>query len=178
MSKVCSKCKEEFLATEEYFSKDRKTKDGLQTYCKNCNKEYQKKWRENKPEYHKKWAKKNKEKIKNNSLKFYQKNKEKIKNYQKKHYKENPEKAKNKQLKSKYGITLEQYNNMLENQNHYCAMCGRHESEFKRKLAVDEDHTTWKIRGLLCINCNRGIGFYDTYKKSIYKYLKIKKKIN
>ena len=58
-------------------------------------------------------------------------------------------------LKRKYGITVEQYNQMLKNQNHCCAVCDRHEDEFKIKLAVDHNHVTGEIRGLLCSHCNR-----------------------
>lgn len=58
------------------------------------------------------------------------------------------------QLKRKYGITLEQYDQLLEKQNHCCAICERHKSEFKTQLAVDHSHKTGLIRGLLCTACN------------------------
>ena len=64
-------------------------------------------------------------------------------------------------LKKHYGITVEDYNRMLEEQNHCCGCCGKHESEFKRRLHVDHDHTTNQVRGLLCTKCNPGIGYFD-----------------
>ena len=60
-------------------------------------------------------------------------------------------------LKARFGITLEQYTEMLEEQNHCCAVCLRHKSEFKTNLAVDHNHETREIRGLLCTHCNHVI---------------------
>ena len=56
-----------------------------------------------------------------------------------------------------YGITLEQYNQMLENQGHKCWVCQRHQSEFKQRLHVDHNHATREVRGLLCNHCNRNV---------------------
>jgi hypothetical protein len=63
-------------------------------------------------------------------------------------------------LKSKYGLSPEEYDNKLANQNHKCAICGLDETENKKKLAVDHDHSTGKVRDLLCINCNTGLGMF------------------
>lgn len=57
--------------------------------------------------------------------------------------------------KRTYGISLEQYEQMLESQNHRCALCGRHESEFKNRLAVEHNHKTKKVRSLCCFSCNK-----------------------
>jgi hypothetical protein len=57
-----------------------------------------------------------------------------------------------------YGITLEDYNKMFEEQQGCCAICGRHQSELKRALAVDHSHETGKVRGLLCGKCNHALG--------------------
>ncbi len=65
----------------------------------------------------------------------------------------------NAQLMSRYGITLDEYNRLLAAQNHCCAICGKPESDYKRKnLSVDHCHDTGKVRGLLCNQCNMGIG--------------------
>ena len=63
-------------------------------------------------------------------------------------------------LKHHYGITPEQYNAMYERQGGCCAICGRHQSKFARRLTVDHCHGTGKIRALLCWNCNNGLGCY------------------
>jgi endogenous inhibitor of DNA gyrase (YacG/DUF329 family) len=72
--------------------------------------------------------------------------------------KEHPDRARAKQLRDNYGITIEQYNQMFDAQDGKCAICGRHQSEFKRHLSVDHDHTTGKIRKLLCTACNSAVG--------------------
>ena len=62
--------------------------------------------------------------------------------------------------KNRYGITPEQYLDLFNRQKGTCAICGK--SAFNNKLlAVDHDHSTGVIRGLLCDNCNKGLGFFD-----------------
>ena len=64
------------------------------------------------------------------------------------------EQSRKSHLKRYYGITPEQYNDLLKKQNHRCAVCEKHESESKTRLAVDHNHVTGEIRGLLCNYCN------------------------
>lgn len=68
-----------------------------------------------------------------------------------------------------HGITGEQYKQMCKNQNNICAICGNSETAKnhplcprgdKRRLAVDHDHETGKIRALLCDGCNKGLGCF------------------
>jgi len=70
---------------------------------------------------------------------------------------------KNNKLKKSYGITLDQYNEIFNKQNGKCMICQSDNNGFYRKkpraFAVDHCHTTGKIRGLLCSDCNTGIGF-------------------
>jgi hypothetical protein len=63
----------------------------------------------------------------------------------------------NGRLQATYGITVERYEQMLEAQGGVCAICGE-ACVSGRKLAVDHDHATNKVRGLLCCNCNRALG--------------------
>lgn len=61
----------------------------------------------------------------------------------------------------KYGLTPEALDAMLESQGGVCAVCGT--SEWKGHGSaphVDHDHTSGAVRGLLCVNCNRGLGFF------------------
>ena len=66
-----------------------------------------------------------------------------------------------RKLKSanKYGITLDEYEQMSLNQDDKCAICGIGQYENGRILAIDHDHETESIRGLLCIKCNLMLGF-------------------
>lgn len=60
-------------------------------------------------------------------------------------------------LKRTYGITLEQYNELLERQDYACAVCNKKQDKIKYNLHVDHNHKTGEIRGLLCFNCNNKI---------------------
>ena len=74
----------------------------------------------------------------------------------------NPTYARDMQLRRTYGITLSDYNDLLSVQNGVCALCGKApKPDAKRNqkiLHVDHKHDTGKVRGLLCSNCNRGLG--------------------
>lgn len=82
----------------------------------------------------------------------------------------NPDKAKESQrkrnLKHKYGLTIEDYDNILKSQGNSCAICFKKDSEVtgdrfsKIKFAVDHDHATGKVRGILCNQCNRALGMF------------------
>ena len=65
-------------------------------------------------------------------------------------------------LQKKYNITEEIYNKILLAQNGVCSICHNHQRY--KHLAVDHDHKTGQVRGLLCENCNRGLGrFFDSH---------------
>jgi hypothetical protein len=62
-------------------------------------------------------------------------------------------------LKQKYGLSLSDFENMLSSQNNCCAACGdAFEKTGPKRLVVDHDHVTNKVRGVLCCACNRTIG--------------------
>jgi hypothetical protein len=75
--------------------------------------------------------------------------------------------AKDVMLQRNYNISLEHYEQMLKAQDGKCAICLREESSRHnlskeiKELSVDHCHTTGKVRGLLCTNCNFGIGKFE-----------------
>lgn len=101
----------------------------------------------------------------NNLLKKSVSSKNKAK-YARKWRAANPDKAKNSELKRSFGITLDTYNTMLENQNGVCAICKRKDTSFD-SLAVDHDHDTGQVRGLLCHLCNRALGLFKDNKANL-----------
>lgn len=66
-------------------------------------------------------------------------------------------------LKKIYNITLDEYDELFMKQNGVCAICGKKETRRNKynvwHLAVDHNHTTGEVRGLLCGNCNSMLGF-------------------
>lgn len=128
--RVCSKCGEEKSLTEFHKRADGKS-GGRRTDCAVCNTKQSLEWTENNLE----------QKLENNK--------------QWKH--KNPDRVRNSYLLATYGITLEQYNELLEKQNGCCAVCKRHHTQFKTNLAVEHDHHTKEIQGLCCAYCNRNL---------------------
>jgi hypothetical protein len=106
-------------------------------------------------EYKKEWRMKNLEKEKARQAAYYQ---------------ENKTEQRRRDLKSRYNLSLEEYEKMYEDQEGRCACCGKTEQELKEqysssihsKLCVDHDHDTGKVRQLLCHKCNTFIGYLET----------------
>ena len=63
-------------------------------------------------------------------------------------------------LLNKYGLTIDSYNTMFTEQKGCCKVCSIHQSKLKRPLAVDHNHNTGEVRGLLCDRCNRALGLF------------------
>lgn len=99
----------------------------------------------------------------------------------KRYYSENPNKkseANRKAQLKKYGITPEEYNSLFTSQMGCCAGCGIHQSKYNKRLSVDHDHITHKVRGLLCQGCNSVLGYafeQVSTLKSLIKYLETHK---
>jgi hypothetical protein len=117
-TKACTKCGEDKELTE--FSPHSTCKYGVQSICKECKAEIERK------------------------------------------RKLDPESRmalRDRNLKRRYGISLDEYDAMFDEQNGKCAICNTEEPGGKYKhFAVDHCHETGKVRGLLCGNCNTGIG--------------------
>ena len=127
-----------------------------------------------------------KERIKKENKQHYDANKDRILGYKKKYREKNKERLNeiarikraanrhnNYQHLKEFNLTKEQYLEMLEKQNHGCAICGG--KDINRKLAVDHCHTTGVIRGLLCSACNTSLGkFKDSVEllQKAIQYLK------
>ena len=141
-------------------------------------------------EYGKKYYQKNRDKI----LLWFKNNRDKVNKYKRdkrirwrlanpnEKYPFSSKPSKNQfgiSIYKKYGITLEQYNEMLEKQNSLCAICVKAETKknkygFISRLHTDHCHKTKVVRGLLCNKCNNGLGYFDDntdYLLSAIKYL-------
>lgn len=110
--------------------------------------EYRRIEREKKAEHFKKYRQENANKFKVYSAKYLASERGKAAR----------EKLRQKRLEKLYGVTQEIYERLLKEQDGACAICRRPATEFKRRLAVDHDHQTNEVRGLLCFTCNTFIG--------------------
>lgn len=70
---------------------------------------------------------------------------------------ESPDKVRDRYLRNTYGISLEVYNSLVEQQDSCCAICRENTDD----LHVDHCHMTGDVRALLCGKCNRGIGMFN-----------------
>jgi hypothetical protein len=159
--KTCAKCGQSRSFSE--YNKNKNTKDGLQCTCNYCRKEYRLKNKEHirlkNKEHHKKNAK---QKIKRATL----------------WNKEHPDRRriiiKKDNYKRRYGLSLEDKQALIDNQNGTCAICNKYLNS-SDKACVDHCHTSNIVRGILCNTCNSGLGmFKDSQEnlKSALKYLK------
>jgi hypothetical protein len=88
-----------------------------------------------------------------------------------------PEGFRNVQYKRRYGITIEQFDQMVADQDGRCAICREGFKPAKKKLAVHVDHChkTQFVRGILCARCNLGLGLFKDSAEFLQKaidYLK------
>ena len=166
VDKLCRTCR--CVKDRGCFNTDKGKKDGLMSRCKECVTTYQKQWNtanaEHKELYERQYHLEHREKRLIKGRNKYALNKESLLRRQREKYRQNTDYYRNIDLMKHYGITLQQYNDRLKNQNYVCAICKKPETVLNarssrvKNLAVDHCHATGKIRGLLCTNCNRALG--------------------
>lgn len=135
--KLCKLCGE-VRPTADWW-KSSTTKDGLQANCRYCQRDMQRKRLQDKDnalakqEQHLAWRARSPDKWKRNWRRSL--------------------------LKVKFDMTEQQYEELLVKQQYVCAICSKPDKQY---LAVDHNHSTGGIRGLLCSRCNLGLGhFFD-----------------
>jgi hypothetical protein len=92
---------------------------------------------------------------------YYKRRHEKSKGYKREYYKrpEVLDRMRNKWFQKSYGITIQEYYEILKKQDEKCAICEtKAGNEKNKRLVVDHHHETNIVRGLLCQRCNRAIG--------------------
>jgi hypothetical protein len=121
---------------------------------------YRRKHREYNNERAKKWATDNPDKAKEKNRKYnarrYEEDPEKCRRRSRDYYHNNKLKVKDKRLRTEYGISLEEYKDMVGT---LCPICGRSFGEHTPH--IDHDHKTGKVRGVLCSKCNLGLGHFN-----------------
>lgn len=110
-------------------SKDRRRRNGLSSWCKNC-----------RSDSARQWVSKNTGRIR-------------------KHKPVDKEILRNQTLQYRYGITKDDYDSMLASQDYKCAICHKDSNSMTYHLFVDHCHATNKVRGLLCSPCNAYLGY-------------------
>ncbi len=134
---------------DECFAKDRKRPSGLTPHCKSCLKGERDRNKDQRRETIKRWRAMHPEKLKEYRIKSAPQRRARTKKWQEKNL-----------LKSRYGISNEEWKRMFDAQCGQCALCGIHQSKTKKALHVDHCHKSNKVRGLLCSICNQALGMF------------------
>lgn len=135
--RACRTCKE--VKGPEGFPRDRGRRDGRGTLCLVCQAQ---------------------------ATRYYQSiaDPAEVKRRKRADFQNNRETYRRAQLRMNFGITLERYREVHDEQDGVCAICGEPETATVRGrvlvLAVDHDHVTGKVRQLLCGACNKAVGFF------------------
>ena len=103
-------------------------------------------------------------------------NLDRVRERKREHYLKNKNKyltlERDRQYRVRYGITLADYNRMLLQQGGKCAICGSDkEGKVGQCFAVDHNHDTGTVRGLLCIRCNARLGWFEQHQSEVMNYL-------
>jgi hypothetical protein len=181
-TKTCRICKNRQPITEFYKSPNPAYKDGYLNVCKTCNLEYDRKRREKLKivvEY--KTCSRCKQTKHSSNFTSRYRNKDGLRSECKecshkesKIYRDKkPSQRYLARIRQRYGLEEEEYNKMLDKSNGKCEICGEHV-----KLVVDHNHTTGKVRGLLCHSCNAAIGLFKENKDSIRNSIEYLEKYN
>lgn len=105
--------------------------------------------------YRKSWRQRNREKILQQERERRRKNRTKVNEYARLRYQLYKQKELDRIRFKKYGITGEEFREIVERQGLKCPICDR---DIRNNLSVDHDHKTGKIRGIICNGCNLSIG--------------------
>lgn len=154
--KCCSACRQTKPLTE--FSKDITRRDGAYPYCKGCKSLYKRRHPEDK----------SKVKLRRDKSE----NKKKKQEYDRKRwfsYAEYRMHVRDTTLRKTYGITLENYNYLLKLGEGKCNICG---IKSNTSLHADHCHSTGMVRGLLCSECNLGLGKFKDNEVIMTKAIK------
>jgi hypothetical protein len=138
MEKYCPRCKNSKPLS--FWGRNKARSDGLNSYCRECCNELHSLRRKSRP-----------------PGEHYKRYRETSRKATRRYLIANPNYGREQKLKANYGITLDQYNQILAKQNNLCSICEK-PNKHKRRLNVDHDHITGVVRGLLCHHCNTSLG--------------------
>ena len=142
--KRCKKCGKQKPVAAFYPAAG--TLDGLRGECKACSSATKKAW-----------YRKNRQRAIARAVAWQRANQDRYNARMREYRRQHPEVARADHLRRKFGLTLDEYERMLDRQGGGCHICGSPPSD-RISLHIDHDHGTGDIRGLLCVRCNNAIG--------------------
>ena len=184
MNKKCSRCGSYLPLDIIHFGADKYNSDGFTVQCRDCRKiyyhsnkeqiakrhsEYRKLHKTKYNEYSASWKSRNLDRSRQKSREYHKLHREQDKITAKIWRKANPDKIKDynaralrkgSHLRHRYGISLIEFNDILERQDHKCVVCNEvfNTSHIMTRPHVDHDHNTGRVRGILHMQCNTMLG--------------------
>ena len=164
--KCCAQCGERKI--DEEFPGDKARPDGLHPYCRECvcanSRDYYRRNKEKVLTRTTKWAKENPEIKRRSVAKWRKANPDAVRadkrSYHHAHKEELKSGMRDRSFRSRFGISAAERDAMAAEVRHCCQICGIKESDCVRRHALDHDHKTGLIRGILCAPCNMGLGHF------------------
>lgn len=153
--RACTKCAESKPLSE--FCKRPDVKSGFASHCKTCQREWRTANRNALLAQKKQYYDSNRDQIAQRKRQRYEANRDELLERQRQRYAVDPERFRWHEMRRRYGISKAKYDALFTAQGGLCAIC-RAACTTGRSLAVDHDHKTGRVRGLLCANCNFGLG--------------------
>lgn len=142
-TKLCNRCGQTKPVKDFHLRKEQGVSEKYRSPCKQCIKHA---YNQNKDEHRSK-AKEYYQKNRDSRLEYYHRNKDYLNRNRRKYF-----------YKSTYGISLDSVEDMREEQEYRCYICGTPETDLTRGLCLDHNHITGQNRKLLCNNCNNLLG--------------------
>lgn len=149
----CNACGRDDLTREDFYL-DSSKKHGLSQLCRLCEGE---RTRAAKHQHYLRSEKRKQAMARKSKRAYYLRNRETIMSKSEAYKQRNPGKVRAYLLKRKYRLTPEERAAMIEERRGCCEICGMYQGD---RLEVDHNHTTGKVRGMLCHNCNSGLGMF------------------
>jgi len=127
---------------------------------------YNPEYKRKKSVYDKEYAIRNKESRKEKAKKYRDDNKDMLREKHRNDYYANKsrynDQSRRQRLRDRFGLTIEEYNTLLDSQNGLCKICGEKKlAKNQTRMGVDHCHDTGTIRGILCNNCNTALGYFN-----------------
>jgi hypothetical protein len=143
--KVCNKCGRE--CNEEDFYKNKAMPGGRLKVCKACCGTYRKEYAARNPDKEAVWRQNHKDRNPESGMDYYWRTRG-----------SDPRLMRDYTLKKRYGLSVEDYERMCDDQGGLCFICGKE----PKTLHVDHCHETGRVRKLLCPGCNMRLGVVES----------------
>ena len=149
----CRACERGDLTRDDFYT-DRSKKYELSRFCRQCEGD---RTRQAKHEHYMRSGKYKQSQRRRTKRAYYLRHRREILSKSTQYKRNNPGRVRAYLLKRKYKLTPEERQDMIEEQRGCCLICGEEQWD---KLEVDHDHSTGKVRAMLCHNCNSGLGMF------------------